>query len=188
MATQLGSSLKQGTPKGPPINVRVRAFKDQSGTVDYDYDWDFGGPPKTGKIDVPQGTPPTDIKFHLKDETSLNLSFYPAPADAFWVAIAPNCPMQSGDAGEFNLKSPPSSSSNNLLTVHDKNKTACDLKYALRFDGDPYTDSNGTHPPYKYDPDLRNGGGGRISSSSAALIGAAAVAVIAFTAVVWLIR
>jgi hypothetical protein len=48
------------------------------------------------------------------------------------------------------------------LTVLDTNRTACDLKYALRFDGDPYTDKNGTYPPFTYDPELRNGGGGSL--------------------------
>ncbi|WP_395623090.1 hypothetical protein [Sphingomonas daechungensis] len=191
MATQLAGASKVKTNSSPDIQVRVKAFKDATGTVQFDYDWNFaGGPTKTGKIDVAEGTPPTDIKFHFRDETNLGLKFYPAPADAFWVDFDPNCPTAAGDAGEFDLKSPPSSSSNNLLTVRDLNKSACNLKYALRFDGKPYDDANGHHPPFIYDPDLKNGGNTRsvTSFSSTALVGVATIAIVAVIAIVWLAR
>lgn len=164
MATTLTQGGNQTVTNGPPINVRVTARKDAAGTVVYDHEWDFGGGPiKTGKIEVPKDTPPTDIKFHLTDRTGLRLRFYPSPSEAFYVDFAPNCPRSAGDAkGEFDLANPPSSSSNMLLTVRDMNVTACDLKYALRFDGDPYNDSEGRHPPFAYDPELKNGGGGTI--------------------------
>ena len=162
MATILTQGGNQPVTKGPPINVRVTASIDPAGDVTYGHEWDFGGGPlKYGKIEVPKDTPPTDIKFHFTDRTGLRLSFYPSPSDAFYVDFAPNCPRSAGNAkGEFNLADPPSSSSNMRLTVRDMNKTACDLKYALRFDGDPYDDKEGHHPPYAYDPELRNGGGG----------------------------
>ena len=161
MATILTQGGTEATTGGPPINVRVTATKDASGTVVYEHEWDFGGgPAKPGKIVVPEGTPPTDIKFHLTDRTGLNLRFYPSPSDAFYVDFAPNCPRSAGDAkGEFDLGDPPSSSSNMQLTVRDMNRTACDLKYALRFDGNPHPDKEGYHPPFAYDPELRNGGG-----------------------------
>jgi hypothetical protein len=161
MATILTQGSKTVT-QGPPINVRVTVSKDSEGTIIYDHEWDFGGgPAKKGKIDVPKDTPPTDIKFHLMDRTGLKLSFYSSPGAAFYVDFAPNCPTGAGNAdGEFDLGDPPSKSSNNLLTVLDMNKSECELKYALRFDGDPYTDKNGTYPPFAYDPELRNGGGG----------------------------
>ena len=163
MATQATHGGGQTLDQGPPINVRVTVSKDTDGTITYNHEWDVGGgPAKKGKIDVPKDTPPTDIKFHLTDRTGLNLSFYPSPADAFYADLYPNCPKAAGDAGEFDLNDPPSKSSNKLLTVLDMNKTACDLKYALRFDGDPYTDKNGTYPPFAYDPELRNGGGGSL--------------------------
>jgi hypothetical protein len=188
MATQFAQAAQSKVKQGPPINVRVTASKDPAGTVVYSHDWDFGGPVKGGKIEVPKDTPPTNIKFHLTDRTGLNLKFYPSPSAAFYVDFEPTCPKNAGNAkGEFDLNDPPSSSSNNLLTVLDMNKTACDLKYALRFDGDPYTDSNGTHPPYEYDPDLRNGGGGT-RANVAALVGVAVMTVIAVTALVWLVR
>jgi hypothetical protein len=129
MATQITQGGGQTVEQGPPINVRVTASKDPAGTVVYDHEWDVGGGPvKKGKIDVPKDTPPTDIKFHLTDRTGLKLSFYPSPADDFYVAFYPNCPTSAGDAGEFDLAAPPSSSSNKLLTVLDMNRTACDLK------------------------------------------------------------
>ena len=190
MATQLGQAPQQAVHSGPPVNVRVTASKDPAGTVIYNHDWDFGGPVKTGKIEVPRGTPPTNIKFHLTDRTGLNLSFYPTPSDAFYIDFAPSCPVNAGNArGEFDLSDPPSSSSNNLLTVKDMNRTECELKYALRFNGDPYTDSNGVHPPYAYDPDLKNGGGGTVSSINiSAILGVAVMTAIAVTALVWLVR
>ena len=156
MATILTQGATQATTGGPPINVRVTATKDASGTVVYEHEWDFGGgPAKPGKIVVPEGTPPTDIKFHLTDRTGLNLRFYPSPSDAFYVDFAPNCPRSAGDAkGEFDLGDPPSSSSNMQLTVRDMNRTACDLKYALRFDGNPHQDKEGHHPPFADDPEL----------------------------------
>jgi hypothetical protein len=162
MATTLTQGGNQTVTDGPPINVRVTARKDGSDTVVYDQEWDFGGGPiKYGKIEVPEDTPPTDIKFHLTDRTGLRLRFYQSPSDAFYVDFAPNCPKSAGNAkGEFDLGDPPSSSSNMLLTVRDMNATACDLKYALRFDGDRYDDSEGHHPPFVYDPELKNGGGG----------------------------
>jgi hypothetical protein len=144
-----------------PIKVNVRAFLDKDGTVLFDHDWDNGGGPlKYGTIDVPKKEQPM-FEFHFKDDTKLNLSFYGTPKDAIWVVPAElGCPQGPGDAGQLDLNDPPSSSSPKLLKVLDKNPDDALFTYALRFDGDPYKDSKGDHPPYVYDPDFKNGGGG----------------------------
>lgn len=193
MATSAATLAKVKAGSGTDIQVRVRAYLDAGGAVQFEQDWNLPGKPvENGKIKVPKDNTAT-ISFKLKDDTRLDLSFYPDPADAFWAnPESQGCPKSAGNgAGAFNLKPPSSSSNGNKLDILDLNPTECDLKYALRFDGKPYTDKNGSYPPFEYDPELRNGGGGtrlNTSFSSTALVGVATIAIAAVIAIVWLAR
>lgn len=145
--------------KGPPIQVFVRAWlHEETGKVDFDHEWVVTGKPEAhkGRIDIPAGTPPTEILFHLKqDDTGLGLSFCTPATEAMYVNLAPTCPTSPGNGGQISF---PKAPSQKLLQVEDANSgPACDLKYALRFDGAPNSQGNES-PPYAYDPALRNGG------------------------------
>ena len=153
----------QSTTKVRPIIVNVYAEKSDDGRVTFRHDWKFEGEPGTSKgtIDVPPGAPndpPTKMQFHLHDSTGLQLKFVRPTSDAMWVSQTDTCPDQAGDGGQISYNHPWSAK---MLEVDDANSgPPCTLYYTLRFDGDPSTDPDGKkHPPYEYDPDIKNGGG-----------------------------
>lgn len=171
--------------KGPPIHVDVTASRKGSEDVEFCHSWGIKGQPKanSGRIDVPKGQPPTDIKFTLvEDTTGLNLEFYSDPKDAMWVDMAPNCPKIPGDGGQITFQS----SNKKILRVEDANSgDPCDLKYALRFYGDTKViDGREYKPPYEYDPDLKNGGGGIGGITEYSMLNSPLTVVLAFTALV----
>lgn len=125
--------------------------------VGFDLEWRREGDPnpKTGRIEVGAGDPPTPIHFNLRDNTGLNLAFKSPGTEAMWVDLTGCPPQQAGNGGQIDFNS----SSPNLLRVTDANRgPECTLFYMLRFDGHPA--ANG--PPFEFDPEIRNGGGGGI--------------------------
>ena len=47
---------------------------------------------KTIPVDVPYKTPPTEIHFHLRDDTGLHLEFIADPDDAMYISTGTACP------------------------------------------------------------------------------------------------
>lgn len=173
-----------------PISVDVYA-KLENGVVEFDHEWKFDGDSATkkGTIDVPKsavGAPPVTMKFHLHDSTGLKLSFVKPTSDAMWVSQVDECPCAAGNGGQISYNHPWGP---NMLQVEDANSgPECTLYYTLRFDGDAHTDPDGTrHPPFEYDPTIKNGGGTVESSTSFMSTGTivAAVAVVAVIAVLY---
>jgi hypothetical protein len=157
MATQTSSA--QPTQLKDDIDVDVRAYIDTiTKKVEFDHEWDAPGKPKKkGKIEVDYGAYMVPITFHLRDETGLGLEFYSTAQDAMYVGIGPDCPTGQGNAGQIQFNSAPKK---DKLEVVDANTgDACDLKYTLRFSGNPNA-AGKESAPYEYDPELRNGGGG----------------------------
>ena len=152
-------SMRAGEVQVRPIIADVSA-KLVGDKVEFDLEWRKEGDPggKASPIDVAKGDPPTPIHFHLRDDTRLKLKFKADAEDAMWVNTTGCPPAGAGNGGQISF----TSSSNNLLKVTDANSgDECTLYYMLRFDGDPHVDPDGKqHPPYEFDPIIRNGGGG----------------------------
>lgn len=142
------------------IDVNVRAYiDDTTKKVAFDHEWEAPGKPKKkGRIEVDYKAYMVPITFHLNDETGLKLNFYSNAQEAMYVCPAPTCPTAAGNGGQIQF----GDAKKDKLEVVDANTgDACDLKYALRFDGDPNT-AGQESAPYVYDPELRNGGGGSV--------------------------
>ncbi len=159
MATR-AEGPQQSAFKGKPIKVTVTAELDpHTGKVSWDHEWEHEGHPTKyqGRIDVAGGDWMVPIAFHLQDRTNLHLKFYEDPTEAMHVGPATACPPPRGDGGQIVF---PSRAAPKLLKVADRNSgDPVELKYALRFDGDP-NPAGSEAAPYVYDPDLKNGGGG----------------------------
>ena len=102
--------MTNGTQSGSASNARPIVADVYAtlvdGKVKFDHDWRFEGDPtgKKGIIDVPAGgpgTPPATIRFHLHDDTGLNLKFINPPRDAMWVSKAVRCPKKRGTGGQI---------------------------------------------------------------------------------------
>lgn len=158
MTEQL-SSLAMQEVQVRPIIADVSATM-VGGRVEFDLEWRKEGDPsgKKGAIEIGQGDSATPIHFHLRDGTNLNLGFKSDADQAMWVNTTGCPPAEAGNGGQISF----GSSSKNLLKVTDANSgDECELFYMLRFDGDPHVDPDGKqHPPFEFDPIIRNGGGG----------------------------
>lgn len=127
-----------------PINVHVKA-RPQNAPIEWDVD--FKSPPDPGKvrIDLPRGSGPQDIVFHLVPTHGLDAQF--DPNDPIWVSRGDSCPGQSGLDPQITVVG---STSANKLTIHNANSgPGCTLHYQLNF--------LGAEP---CDPIIINGGGG----------------------------
>lgn len=113
-----------------------------------------GGKQDGDALEFDFGDGPFDLTFSLKDNTKLKLGFLPDVTEAIWVAVGPKCPTRAGDAGgQFKA----TKSTKLQLSVTNTNGTKQDLCFALRFTG---VQSDPSHPPYVFDPIVKNGGGG----------------------------
>jgi hypothetical protein len=148
--------------KGKPIHVDVHALQDEQGRAYFWHEWRFENGPSQGKgkIDVPHKAPETPINFHLHDHTTLELKFLDESADCMWVSTG-NCPTRKMNQGS-QIIFPDKKAGQNLLKVRDRNEgDACTLKFALCFDGlagRQTEDPSRPCPPYRYDPEIKNGG------------------------------
>lgn len=145
---------------GNPIKVEVHAWLDRAThKVQFSDEWeaDWANGKQSGAIVVPHKTPATEIHFHLCDDTGLHLNFMRNFTDVIYVSTGATCPPPRGNqGGQISFVS----SSEKLLKVTNANSgSACDLKYALRFNGRDNIPGS-EKQPYVYDPDLKNGGGG----------------------------
>lgn len=179
---------------GGPVKVTVRAYLDPiTHKVQFEETWDATWGKGSGKkqpIDFPAKMQ-ANIHFSLKDETGLNLKFYPfaeahqppTPTKDYpiYVGTGTECPPPPGIAGgQITILS----SASNMLKIFNNNTTKCDLKYALRFSGDDNVTGDET-APYIDDPDIRNGGGGVGGFNKALLsigLGAAVIAGLGYLA------
>ena len=147
---------------GRPIQVDVHAEQDAQGRAFFWHEWRFENGPSQGKgkIDVPRNAPETAMHFHLHDHTNLGLKFLDLSEDCMWISTGacPTHKMNQGNQIVFRSKH----SAPRLLTVHDLNEgNECTLKFALSFDGLPgrqADDPSRPCPPYRYDPEIKNGG------------------------------
>lgn len=167
---------------GNPVKVEVHACLDPAThkvkfSDEWEADWVVGK--QKGKIEVPYGTPPTEIHFHLRDDTRLHLNFMRSFSDVIYISTGSVCPPPRGNqGGQITFVS----STSNLLKICNNNSSTCDLKYALRFNGRDNV-AGGENQPYVYDPDLKNGGGGiggKDNSVALLLVGGAALIGLAY--------
>jgi hypothetical protein len=153
MREQMHDQLEQCEPVRPkrPVFVDVYAHEDKSGEIRFSHDWRLqeNGPVKgKGAIEVPQGTPPSPIHFHLRDESGRKLKFFQDAEEALWASVG-KCPDAKGGGGQ--IEYPDARSGGNTLKVDNVNSEACELHYALRF-----KDRDGN--VVIYDPVIRNKG------------------------------
>ena len=143
------------------IDDDVRATPGKGGGVDFDHQWrpSTGGNWSNGPIDLPKGSGEHKLEFTLNDTSGKNLEFYGDAGSAMWVNVD-SCP-QTGKAHDDKKQIHDKTvASKKKLTLKDVNDEKCDLHYALRFKGDPWTDpaTGKSYPPYEYDPEIKNGG------------------------------
>lgn len=176
---------KQVSGASGPIKVEIHAELDRTThKVVFSDEWEatWKNGKQKGAIEVPYGTPKTPIHFTLRDDTGLQLNFMNNFADVIYVGTDGTCPPPRGNqGGQITFIS----SVAHLLKVNNANSGAkCDMKYALRFNGQDNV-PGAENQPYVYDPDLKNGGGGIggfNQSLAYVVIGAAAVAALAYLA------
>jgi hypothetical protein len=137
------------------VNMEVRASPKTGGGVEFALVPLAGaGPYSHGNgLTFPHGKPAYDIKFLLRDDTNLGLSFPQKATDAIWIDPGLTCPpgpQQAGDGqGAFGL-GPVSA---RQLTITNSNKNAGDYTFKLRFE-------SRSGEIVEYDPVIQNGGGG----------------------------
>lgn len=153
MREQMHDQLEQCEPVRPerPVFVDVYAHKDESGDIKFRHDWRLreNGPVKgNGDIEVPAGTPPSPIHFHLHDESGRKLKFFQDAEEAIWASVG-KCPDAKGGGGQ--IEYPEARSGCNALKVDNTNSAECELHYALRFE-----DRDGR--VVVYDPVIKNKG------------------------------
>lgn len=147
------------------IEVEVRASLAGDGSVQFDSQWRHGNEQqwRPSPIELPKDSGEHDIQFTLDDRTGRNLRFYDNASDAIWVNVG-SCPRSANgsDQGQIHGKGVDQGNRKKLKMKDRNSGPACDLHYALRFDGDPWSDpQSNTHcPPYEYDPVIKNGGTG----------------------------
>lgn len=114
-------------------------------------DWDIGpqNPPGKGKaaIDFKYGDPGKDIVIRLVGAAG-NVKFN--TADPVWIEENGTCPPKQGNNCPDQVYKV--ACTDTVLTLHDTNTRACNIKYQLNFIG-----------AGPCDPDIRNGGGGGIA-------------------------
>jgi hypothetical protein len=143
------------------IEVDIRATQGEDGSVEFQCMWrpDSGSVWYSGPIDLPKGSGEHDLEITLDDRSGRDLQFYDKAGDAMWVNIG-SCPEKGvphADKGQIRDKTVVAGKKK--LTLKDINEEACRLLYALRFEGDHWTDPAGkSYPPYEYDPEIKNGG------------------------------
>jgi hypothetical protein len=149
------------------VRVNVLAARHDEDGVSFHCTWeDSAGMSHSGPIDFPFGSGRNRVSFELDDRTGLNLEFHEQPHDAIWFQTNA-CPVAANgaDLGQITDKQVHKgllTRKRKKLTLTNRNTQACNLHYALRFTGRPWTNSQGqTHqPPYACDPEFRNNGGG----------------------------
>ena len=140
------------------VDVMVTADRGTDGElIKWSYQATFGsgsgGSNNKNTMKFPKDSGAHPIDFALTDNTGYGLAFYTDPTKAMWAVAGTTCPTGAGDAGGeiqyLHVK-------NGVLSIINKNKTAGDICYALRFEGELQL----LVPPYVYDPIMQNGGDG----------------------------
>jgi hypothetical protein len=149
-------------------NVMIDVFADEddsSGLVDFSHEWKFEDephePPKSGRMDLPEGKVAYQLHFQLRDGTKKKLKFIDPCDEAMWVTVGTDCPKRAGN-GSGQIKFDHPYNPHHLIADDlNSNVPAMLFKYALRFDGEPgeQVGKSTLCPPYEYDPDFKNGGG-----------------------------
>lgn len=126
-------------------NVKVRAFLNSSGAVDFDVD---GVNAKHSKLNLPKDSGAHDIDFDLHDETSRDLRF--DTAHRIWVDEDGPCPPSPGISSD--QLSVARCNAGMLSATNSNSGRQRELRYQLNFvaeDGSRFT----------CDPIIQNGGG-----------------------------
>lgn len=129
----------------PSKNVKIRAFIDASGAVDFEVD---GVTAKHAKLKLDKGSGQHAIEFRLQDHTGRNLQF--DTADPIWIDEDAPCPPTSGlSTDQLSIAGCTPIA---LSTVNTNDGRARELRYQLNFIGE-----DGTRETC--DPIIENGGG-----------------------------
>ena len=162
---KVASSAQSASSKTmkPTIDVEVIATRNWDHGVDFVLRWEYPtGVWNSGPMVFAHGDPDRKIEYSLDDRSGLGLAFESTAADAIWVTDGPcptSKPSNGSDKGQIKDRDRASAKKLKVKNVNDK---VCDLHYALRFRGAPWTRPDGVKfgPDYAYDPEYRNSGGG----------------------------
>ena len=128
----------------PSKNVKVRAFLNEVGAVDFDVD---GMKPKQARLKLGKGSGRHDIAFMLHDQTAMGLRF--DTGDPIWVDEDAPCPPTPGVTTD---QLAVTGCTDNMLSTSNANDgRARELRYQLNFVAD-----DGSRPTC--DPIIDNGG------------------------------
>ena len=175
--TDQTSSHATPTPKtAKKVTVGITAIEREDAPW-FDYSMvanyhDKGGKQDHNTLVFDSGAGDFDIDFVLRDVPP-GLMFRSTFAEAFGIAPGTACPAIGAGAAGFSGRV---SKDRNTLFLNNKNDKASagDYQFALCFDG-PYRDAK--HPPFVWDPIIRNGGGPNFGNKVKIAIPVAAVAI-----------
>jgi hypothetical protein len=129
----------------PSKKVKIRAFLDDSGTIDFDID---GIKPQQARLKLDKGSGQHDIGFMLQDHTGKGLQF--DTSDPIWVDEDAPCPPTPGVTTDQLAVT--GCTGNTLSTSNANEGRARELRYQLNFIA-----SDGSRQAC--DPIIDNGGG-----------------------------
>lgn len=129
----------------PSKNVKVRAFIDPAGYVDFDLD---GVGAKLSRLKLPKGSGKHEITFMLLDQTGRGLQF--DTTDPIWVDEDGPCPPTPGVSSD--QLSIVGSAQNRLSAMNANDGRPRELRYQLNF-----VANDGSRA--ECDPIIENGGG-----------------------------
>ena len=127
--------------------VKIRAFDDGAGGVDFEVD---GIKAKHASMKLPKDSGDHAIEFQLQDHSGRGLQF--DPADPIWVDEDCPCPPREGLNSDQLIVT--STSGSVLATINENAGRARDLRYQLNF-----VAKDGSRS--ECDPVIQNGGGVR---------------------------
>jgi hypothetical protein len=129
----------------PSKNVKVRAFVNDAGAVDFDID---GVKAQHSRLKLDKGSGSHEIIFDLQDQSDRGLQFN--VPDPIWVDEDAPCPPTPGVSTDQLAVS--ECGPDKLKTVNQNSGRSRELRYQLNF-----TAADGSHP--RCDPIIDNGGG-----------------------------
>jgi hypothetical protein len=155
------ASRVAGKGRAQKFDVNVIAARHEDEGVDFICLWeDANGDWHSGPITFPRNSGEHDVEFKLDDRTGLNLAFEASGSNAIWFN-ADCCPTSASGDDKGQIHDRHVETGNKKLKLKNRNSSACNLHYALRFTGNSWTSPGGKqhNAPYVYDPEFRNEGG-----------------------------
>jgi len=174
--TDHDSSHATPTPKtAKKVSVGITAIELQ-GPPWFDYSMNANYHDKGGKQDhntliFDKNAGNFDIEFFLSDVPP-GVMFRPTFAQSFGIAPSPTCPAAGATVAGFDGRV--SKDQSTLFLTNKNDGTGASFQFALYFDG---PDRDASHPPFPWDPIIRNGGGPNFGNKVKIAIAVAAVAI-----------